>query len=82
MKGAGELETVMKPPWGYCGHGAFVYHRLTHDWVVRMIGVLTLTPNDFWRRTHAVHHSTSGNLDRRGIGDIDTLTAQEYLALS
>jgi omega-6 fatty acid desaturase (delta-12 desaturase) len=44
--------------------------------------VLTLTPYDFWRRKHAVHHSTSGNLDRRGTGDIDTLTVQEYLARS
>jgi hypothetical protein len=40
------------------------------------------TPYDFWRRTHAIHHATSGNLDRRGTGDIDTLTVHEYLALS
>ena len=65
-----------------CGHGAFFHHRLANDWVGRVIGVLTLTPYDFWRRTHAVHHSTSGNLDRRGTGDIDTLTVHEYLALS
>jgi acyl-lipid omega-6 desaturase (Delta-12 desaturase) len=65
-----------------CGHGAFFRHRLTNDWVGRVIGVLTLTPYDFWRRTHAIHHSTSGNLDRRGIGDVDTLTVHEYLALS
>jgi omega-6 fatty acid desaturase (delta-12 desaturase) len=65
-----------------CGHGAFFSHRLANDWVGRLIGVLTLTPYDFWRRNHAVHHSTSGNLDRRGIGDIDTLTVNEYLALS
>src|SRR5690606_33709285 len=51
-------------------------------WVGRAIGVLTLTPYDFWRRTHAAHHAHSGNLDRRGMGDIDTLTVQEYLALS
>ena len=57
-----------------CGHGAFFRHRLANDWVGRGIGVLTLTPYDFWRRTHAAHHATSGNLDRRGIGDIDTLT--------
>ena len=44
--------------------------------------MLTLTPYDFWRRTHAIHHSTSGNLDRRGTGDIETLTVHEYLALS
>ena len=65
-----------------CGHGAFFRHRLANDWVGRVIGVLTLTPYDFWRRTHAIHHSTSGNLDRRGIGDIDTLTVREYLARS
>src|SRR5258708_8644535 len=65
-----------------CGHGAFFRNRLANDWVGRVIGVLTLTPYDFWRSTHAVHHSTSGNLDRRGIGDIDTLTVREYLARS
>ncbi len=65
-----------------CGHGAFFRRRLTNDWVGRVIGVLTLTPYDFWRRKHAVHHSTSGNLDRRGIGDVDTLTVREYLSRS
>src|SRR6266700_1434348 len=65
-----------------CGHGAFFHHRLANDWVGRVIGVLTLTPYDFWRRTHAIHHASSGNLDRRGIGDIRTLTVQEYLAHS
>jgi omega-6 fatty acid desaturase (delta-12 desaturase) len=65
-----------------CGHGAFFRHRLANDWVGRVIGVLTLTPYDFWRSTHATHHSTSGNLDRRGTGDIDTLTVREYLSRS
>jgi omega-6 fatty acid desaturase (delta-12 desaturase) len=65
-----------------CGHGAFFRNRLANDWVGRVIGVLTLTPYDFWRSTHAIHHSTSGNLDRRGTGDIDTLTVREYLARS
>jgi omega-6 fatty acid desaturase (delta-12 desaturase) len=65
-----------------CGHGAFFRHRLANDWVGRVIGVLTLTPYDFWRRNHVIHHATSGNLDRRGIGDVDTLTVREYLALS
>src|SRR5262245_18147278 len=65
-----------------CGHGAFFRHRLANDWVGRAIGVLTLTPYDFWRRTHAIHHASSGNLDRRGIGDIDTLTVRAYLGLS
>ena len=61
-----------------CGHGTFFAHRLANDWVGRVIGVLTLTPYDYWRRTHAIHHATTGNLDRRGIGDIDTLTVREY----
>src|ERR1700740_522299 len=65
-----------------CGHGAFFRHRPANDWVGRAIGVLTLTPYDCWRHTHAIHHSTSGNLDRRGTGDIDTLTVREYLARS
>jgi len=65
-----------------CGHGNFYRHRLANDWVGRLIGVLTLTPYDFWRRTHAIHHATSGNLERRGAGDIDMLTVSEYLALS
>ena len=50
-----------------CSHGAFFRHRLANDWVGRVIGVLTLTPYDLWRRSHAVHHATLGNLDRRGL---------------
>src|ERR1700686_2289715 len=65
-----------------CGHGAFFRHRLANDWVGRVIGVLTLTPYDFWRRTHAPPHASSGHLERRGTGDVDTLTVAEYLALS
>ncbi|MGH6802559.1 MAG: fatty acid desaturase [Methyloceanibacter sp.] len=65
-----------------CGHGAFFRQRVVNDWVGRVISVLTLTPYDFWRRTHAIHHAHSGNLDHRGIGDIDMLTVREYLALS
>ncbi|HEY0105936.1 MAG TPA: fatty acid desaturase [Rhizomicrobium sp.] len=65
-----------------CGHGAFFRHRLANDWVGRVIGVLTLTPYDAWKRSHAIHHGTSGNLDKRGIGDLATLTVDEYRALS
>ncbi|HVR55400.1 MAG: fatty acid desaturase [Pseudolabrys sp.] len=63
-----------------CGHGTFFAHRQANDWIGRLIGALTLTPYDFWRRTHALHHATAGNLDRRGFGDVDTLTVHEYLA--
>ncbi len=65
-----------------CGHGSFFPRSWANDWLGRIIGVITLTPYDFWRRTHAIHHASSGNLDRRGIGDIDTLTVTEYLARS
>ncbi len=63
-----------------CGHGAFFPNKLANDWVGRAIGILTMTPYDHWRRCHAIHHATSGNLDRRGIGDIKTLTVREYFA--
>lgn len=65
-----------------CGHGSFFRHRLANDWIGRIIGVLTLTPYGLWRRTHAMHHASSGNLDRRGHGDVHTLTVAEYRALS
>lgn len=65
-----------------CGHGAFFRHKGINDWVGRALGVLTMTPYDVWRRDHAIHHATTGNLDRRGTGDIDTLTVDEYLARS
>jgi omega-6 fatty acid desaturase (delta-12 desaturase) len=63
-----------------CGHGSFFRRRWANDWTGRVLGVLTLTPYDYWRRSHAVHHASSGNLDRRGVGDITTLTVSEYLA--
>jgi acyl-lipid omega-6 desaturase (Delta-12 desaturase) len=65
-----------------CGHGALFGHRGLNNWIGRTMGVFTLTPYDYWKRTHAVHHASAGNLDRRGIGDVDTLTVEEYRALS
>ena len=61
-----------------CGHGAFFRQRAANSWVGRVLGVLTLTPYDYWKRNHAIHHATSSNLDRRGIGDIEILTVEEY----
>ena len=61
-----------------CGHGSLFLRRATNDWVGRSLSVLTLTPYDSWRRSHAQHHATSGNLGKRGTGDIDTLTVAEY----
>lgn len=61
-----------------CGHGAmFASHRL-NTWVGRVLGVLTLTPYAYWRHSHAVHHASSGHLDRRGIGDVPTMTVAEF----
>jgi omega-6 fatty acid desaturase (delta-12 desaturase) len=65
-----------------CGHGSFFAHRRADDWTGRVLGVLTFTPYDYWRRAHAEHHASAGNLDERGIGDITTLTVTEYKALS
>jgi omega-6 fatty acid desaturase (delta-12 desaturase) len=66
-----------------CGHQSMFSHRKANDWVGRFIGILTLTPYDHWKRGHALHHATSGNLDRRGIGDdIITMTVDEYLNAS
>jgi omega-6 fatty acid desaturase (delta-12 desaturase) len=65
-----------------CGHGAFFRSRFMNDWIGRALGIFTFTPYDYWKRNHALHHATSGNLDRRGIGDLQTLTVSEYRARS
>ncbi len=64
-----------------CGHGSLFRSRAANDWVGRCIGVITLTPYSNWRRTHGIHHATSGNLDRRGLGAVEMLTVDEYAAL-
>jgi omega-6 fatty acid desaturase (delta-12 desaturase) len=64
-----------------CGHHAFFRAAAANRWVGRVIGAVTFTPYEYWRRSHAVHHATSGNLDRRGLGAIETLTVDEYRAL-
>lgn len=61
-----------------CGHGAFFKNRRLGDWIGRFLGVLTLTPYDVWRKNHSIHHASTGNLDRRGTGDLPTLTVREY----
>lgn len=65
-----------------CGHGSFFASRKTNDFVGRAMSLLTMAPYGLWRREHAQHHATSGNLDRRGAGDVDTKTVTEYQALS
>ncbi len=65
-----------------CGHGTFFKQKAINDWVGRVLGVFTFTPYEVWKRDHAAHHSTSGNLSKRGHGDITTLTIEEYQALT
>ena len=65
-----------------CGHGSFFKSRLANDILGFITGVLTFTPYHHWRWEHAIHHASSGDLDRRGMGDIWTLTVQEYLESS
>jgi len=65
-----------------CGHGSFFNSRLANDIVGRVLGVFTLTPYHAWRYSHSIHHATTGNLDKRGVGDVKTLTVNEYFDLS
>jgi len=65
-----------------CGHGSFFKAKWANNLLGRVTGLLTFTPFLHWRWEHAVHHSSSGDLDRRGTGDVWTLTVQEYLESS
>jgi len=65
-----------------CGHGAFFKQQANNDRLGRVLGVFTFTPYDYWKRSHAIHHASTGNLDARGIGDVTTLTVSEFRALS
>jgi acyl-lipid omega-6 desaturase (Delta-12 desaturase) len=65
-----------------CAHGSFLPWRRVSDGIGFITGVLTFTPFAQWRRDHALHHASSGDLDRRGHGDVPTLTVREYLAKS
>lgn len=65
-----------------CCHGSFFKSKRANDILGFFTGMLTFTPYGHWRWQHNVHHATSGDLDRRGEGDIWTLTVQEYLTAS
>jgi acyl-lipid omega-6 desaturase (Delta-12 desaturase) len=65
-----------------CGHGSFFKSKRANHILGSITGFLTFTPYFHWRWEHSVHHATSGDLDRRGTGDIWTLTVQEYLESS
>ena len=63
-----------------CGHGSYFKNKFANDAVGAMLGLITLFPYGYWKKTHAIHHGTSGNLDRRELGDVDTMTVAEYQA--
>jgi acyl-lipid omega-6 desaturase (Delta-12 desaturase) len=65
-----------------CGHGSYFKSRTANDVVGFLSGLLTFTPYYHWRWEHAIHHATAGDLDRRSVGDIWTMTVQEYLEAS
>ncbi|MCB1036225.1 MAG: fatty acid desaturase [Acidobacteria bacterium] len=65
-----------------CGHGSFFRSTRANNLLGAVLGVITLTPYAYWKRTHAIHHATSGDLDHREFGDIQTVTVKEYLAMS
>jgi len=62
-----------------CGHGSFFKSRKANDAMGIITGIINFTPYYRWRHEHAIHHATSGDLDRRGIGDVYTMTVKEYL---
>lgn len=63
-----------------CCHGSFFASRRANRILGYVSGILTFTPYEDWRRAHAGHHATAGDLDRRGVGDVRTMTVEEYLA--
>ena len=63
-----------------CGHGSFFKSKRANTVVGIITGILTYTPWTRWWHEHAIHHATAGNLDKRGVGDVDTWTVEEYLA--
>ena len=65
-----------------CSHSAFFPSRRANRILGYIAGIMTFTPFEDWQRTHVIHHSASGDLDRRGVGDIWTLTVDEYLSAS
>jgi acyl-lipid omega-6 desaturase (Delta-12 desaturase) len=65
-----------------CGHGSFLKTRKANNRLGRFCSVFTMVPYYYWQRNHSLHHATSGNLDKRGFGDMDIFTVQEYLRLS
>ncbi|MEA2310018.1 MAG: hypothetical protein QOI65_2304, partial [Thermoleophilaceae bacterium] len=64
-----------------CTHGSFMPTKRGNLWLGRVLGLIVYSPYQSWRHSHAVHHATAGDLDRRGVGDVPTLTAAEFHAM-
>ncbi len=64
-----------------CTHGSFLPSKRANAWLGVVLGLIVYSPFHSWRHNHAVHHATSGDLDRRGVGDVPTLTVAEYYAM-
>ena len=64
-----------------CAHGSFLPGKRANAWVGTALALIVYTPFQAWRHSHAMHHATAGDLDRRGDGDVPTLTVAEYHAL-
>ncbi|MEZ7195850.1 fatty acid desaturase [Pseudodesulfovibrio karagichevae] len=65
-----------------CAHGSFFASHRANVILGYVAGILTFTPYTYWKRNHLIHHASYANLDRRGVGDLWTLTVDEYRALS
>jgi omega-6 fatty acid desaturase (delta-12 desaturase) len=63
-----------------CAHGSFLPSKRGNVWLGRVLGLIVYSPYQSWRHSHAVHHATAGDLDRRGVGDVPTMTAAEFHA--
>jgi acyl-lipid omega-6 desaturase (Delta-12 desaturase) len=63
-----------------CGHGSFFKSKKANTWMGRFTGLLVFTPYYRWTHDHAIHHATASDLDRRGVGDVYTMTVEEYMA--
>jgi omega-6 fatty acid desaturase (delta-12 desaturase) len=63
-----------------CTHGSLLPSKQANAWVGRTLGLLVFSPFASWRHSHAIHHATAGDLERRGVGDVPTLTVAEYQA--
>jgi omega-6 fatty acid desaturase (delta-12 desaturase) len=63
-----------------CAHGSFLPSKRANAWLGACLALLLFQSFANWRHSHAVHHATAGDLDRRGVGDVHTLTVAEYQA--